>query len=73
VTTLFVAGVHTSGVVLSTVRDAADHGYQLILLSDCISDPDAELHRMLMERIFPRQAEIITVAGLDALLAGAAA
>jgi nicotinamidase-related amidase len=70
VTTLIVAGVHTSGVVLSTVRHAADLDYRLILLSDCISDPDTEIHRALMERIFPRQAEVITVAGLGGLLSG---
>lgn len=61
VTTLFVAGVDTSGAILSTVREAADCDYRLILLSDCISDRDEVAHRLLFDRIFPRQAEITTV------------
>jgi nicotinamidase-related amidase len=72
VTTLILAGLHTSGVVLSTVRDAADKDYRLILLSDCIGDPDEELHAVLMGLVFPRQGDIVTVAGLDVLLGGPA-
>ena len=70
VTTLILAGLTTSGVVLSTVRDAADRDYRLILLSDCISDPRQEAHAVLMEQVFPRQADIITTAGLHPFLAG---
>jgi nicotinamidase-related amidase len=70
VTTLILAGLTTSGVVLSTVRDAADRDYRLILLSDCISDPRQEAHTILMEQVFPGQADIITTAGLYPLLAG---
>jgi nicotinamidase-related amidase len=68
VTTLILAGLHTSGVVLSTVRDAADRDYRIVLLSDCIHDPDEELHAVLMGQVFPKQADIITVSELDALL-----
>jgi nicotinamidase-related amidase len=71
ITTLIVAGVHTSGVVLSTVRDAADRDYRLYLLADCISDPDAEVHDLLMHKIFPRQAEIITSRDLAGLFGAA--
>jgi nicotinamidase-related amidase len=70
VTTLILAGLTTSGVVLSTVRDAADRDYRLILLSDCISDPRQEAHTVLMEQVFPGQADVITTAGLHPLLAG---
>ena len=70
VTTLILAGLTTSGVVLSTVRDAADRDYRLILLSDCISDPRQEAHTVLMEQVFPGQADIITTAELHRLLAG---
>jgi nicotinamidase-related amidase len=72
VTTLILAGLTTSGVVLSTVRDAADRDYRLVLLSDCVSDPSQELHAVLMEQVFPGQADIITTAGLHSLLAEAA-
>ena len=72
VTTLILAGLTTSGVVLSTIRDAADRDYRLILLSDCISDPRQEVHTALMEQVFPGQADIITTAELLPLLEGTA-
>jgi nicotinamidase-related amidase len=58
--TLILAGISTSGVVLSTVRDGHDLDYRLIVLSDLCADPEADVHTFLMERIFPRQAEVIT-------------
>lgn len=54
--TLVLAGIATSGVVLSTLRQAADLDYRLIVLSDACADPDPEVHRVLTEKIFPRQA-----------------
>jgi nicotinamidase-related amidase len=63
--TLVLSGIATSGVVLSTLRDAADRDYQMFVLSDCCADADAEVHRVLMEKIFPRQANVMT---LDAFL-----
>lgn len=66
--TLILAGISTSGVVLSTVRDAADRDYRLFVLSDACADPRADVHAFLMEQIFPRQADVITARDLDALL-----
>ncbi|HKD70150.1 MAG TPA: isochorismatase family cysteine hydrolase [Candidatus Binataceae bacterium] len=60
--TLVMFGIATSGVVLSTLRHAADSDYRLIVLKDCCSDRDAEVHRVLVEKIFPRQAKVITAA-----------
>jgi len=54
--TLVLAGIATSGVVLSTLRQAADLDYQLIVLSDACADRDPEVHRVLLEKVFPRQA-----------------
>jgi nicotinamidase-related amidase len=59
--TLILSGIATSGVVLSTLRDAADRDYRLFVLSDCCADMDAEVHRVLMEKVFTRQADILTV------------
>src|SRR5260370_22115041 len=42
--TLVLAGVHTSGVVLSAVRHAGDLDYRLVVVRDCCADPDAEVH-----------------------------
>ena len=56
---LVIFGYATSGVVLSTVRYAADLDYNIIVVEDCCSDPDADVHEFLTQRIFPRQAEVI--------------
>ena len=69
VDTLILAGISTSGVVLSTVRDASDRDYRVLVLADATADPEPEVHAFLTERIFPRQADVITVADLDGLLA----
>jgi nicotinamidase-related amidase len=68
VDTLILAGISTSGVTLSTVRDASDRDYRVIVLADATADPDREVHAFLTERIFPRQADVITVAELAGLL-----
>jgi nicotinamidase-related amidase len=59
--TLVLAGIATSGVVLSTLREAADRDYELLVLSDCCFDRDAEVHRVLMDKVFPRQATVLSV------------
>lgn len=66
--TLVLAGISTSGVVLSTVRDAADKDYRLIVLKDLVADGDAEVHDVLVNKVFPRQAQVITAAELSALV-----
>lgn len=58
VTHLVLGGISTSGVVLSTVREAADRDYQLTVLEDLCLDSDEEVHRVLTAKIFPRQAEV---------------
>jgi nicotinamidase-related amidase len=65
--TLVVAGISTSGVVLSTLRDAADEDYRLYVLADATADPDPEVHRILIEKVFPRQAEVIDADDLSTL------
>jgi nicotinamidase-related amidase len=54
--TLVLAGIATSGVVLSTLRQAADLDFRLTVLSDACADPDPDVHRVLMDKVFPRQA-----------------
>jgi nicotinamidase-related amidase len=63
VRTLALAGIATSGVVLSTLREAADRDFGLVVLSDACADSDPEVHRVLLEKVFPRQADVITVDG----------
>lgn len=59
---LVLTGIATSGVVLSTLRYAADQDFQLVVLRDGCADGDPEVHRVLMEKVFPRQAEVLTTA-----------
>ncbi len=58
---LTLAGIATSGVVLSTVREAADRDYGITVLSDGCADGDEEVHRVLMTKVFPRQADVMTI------------
>jgi nicotinamidase-related amidase len=66
VTRLVLSGIATSGVVLSTVRDAADRDYELVVLTDACLDQDDEVHRVLLTKVFPRQAEVVSIAEWDA-------
>jgi nicotinamidase-related amidase len=57
---MVLGGIATSGVVLSTLREAADKDFQITVLSDVCADSDAEVHRVLLEKVFPRQAAVIS-------------
>jgi len=59
---LVLAGVSTSGVVLSTLYAAYDKDYELTVLVDLCGEPDEEVHRALTEKVFPRRAEVISSA-----------
>ena len=67
--TLVLAGISTGGVVLSTVRHAADEDYRIYVLADATGDPDPEVHRVLIEKVLPYQADVITTDDLPALSA----
>jgi nicotinamidase-related amidase len=66
--TLVLAGLSTSGVVLSTVIEATDRDYKLYVLSDGTDDPDTEVRDFLLGKVFPRRAQIIDTGTLRALL-----
>ena len=57
---LVLMGVATSGCVLSTVRWATDINYKVVVVSDGCDDPDPEVHRVLTEKVYPRQASVLT-------------
>jgi nicotinamidase-related amidase len=65
---LVLCGISTSGVVLSTLRQAADLDFALAVLADGCADADEEVHRVLIEKVFPRQAQILTVSDWRAAL-----
>jgi len=58
VETLIIAGIATSGVVLSTVRHAADADYQIVIVEDCCADADEEVHRVLTQKVFARHTVV---------------
>jgi nicotinamidase-related amidase len=68
VRSLVLAGIATSGVVLSTLRQAADLDYELTVLRDGCADGDDEVHRVLLDKVFPRQATVLDVDGWAASL-----
>ncbi|HVW28013.1 MAG TPA: isochorismatase family cysteine hydrolase [Polyangiaceae bacterium] len=59
---LVLCGIATSGVVLSTLREASDKDYRLTVLADLCADTDAEVHAVLTGKIFPRQAKVVNAA-----------
>ncbi|WP_238325589.1 cysteine hydrolase family protein [Leptospira inadai] len=52
INTIVMFGVATSGVVLSTLRQASDTGYKNRILKDLCADKDPETHQVLMEKFF---------------------
>jgi nicotinamidase-related amidase len=59
-THLVMFGIATSGVVLSTARWAADVDYSMNIISDCCFDRDAEVHKVLIEKVLAGMAPPIT-------------
>ena len=60
VTQVFIAGISTSIGVESTARAAYDLGYNVVFVTDAMTDRDAETHRWCVEKIFPRLGETAT-------------
>ena len=65
---LILLGISTSGVVLSTLRHAADLDYHITVARDGCDDRDDEVHRVLMDKVFARQATVTTCAEISASL-----
>jgi nicotinamidase-related amidase len=60
VTQIILAGISTSAGVESTARSAYDLGYHVVLVSDAMTDRDADAHRLTVEKVFPRLGEMDT-------------
>ena len=58
--TLILYGISTSGVVLSTLCEAADADYRLAVIGDCCADLDSELHHCLIQRFFPTRGTVLS-------------
>lgn len=58
--TLVIAGIHTSGCVLTGVREGHDLDYRIVVLSDGCADPDQGMHDFLVCKVFPKQGEVMS-------------
>jgi nicotinamidase-related amidase len=58
--TLVLYGIATSGVVLSTLLEAADADFRLVVVKDCCADLDLQLHDCLINRFFPTRASVFS-------------
>jgi nicotinamidase-related amidase len=70
VTQVVLAGISTSAGVESTARGAYDLGYNVVLVTDAMTDRNAEAHRHSVETVFPRLGETATTAEVLARLGG---
>ena len=69
--TLVMCGIATSGVILSTVRAAADADYRLVVAKDACADRDDEVHRVLVDKVLAHQAAVVDASEVVAALAAA--
>jgi nicotinamidase-related amidase len=68
VTQVFLAGIATSVGVEATARSAYDHGYNVALVVDAMTDRSADAHDHSVEKIFPRIGETDTTDNVLKLL-----
>lgn len=66
--TLVVGGIATHAFLDTTVRDATDRDYNVIILSDCCMSATKEEHEHPMKVIFPRLGRVRTSDQVLALL-----
>jgi len=68
VTQVVIVGVATSFGVESTARHAYDLGYNVVVVTDAVTDMRAEAHENSVARIFPILGETATAAEVQSLL-----
>ena len=64
VTQVFLAGIATTFGVESTARSAHDLGYNVVFVTDAMTDRDPDAHRNAVEKLFPRFGETPSTAEL---------
>ena len=58
VTQVFLTGIVTGGGVEGTGRHAFDLGYNVVFVSDAMTDRSLDAHKYCLEKIFPRFGEV---------------
>ena len=66
--TLIVAGVTTAGVVLSTVRQAFDLDYEIMIVNDGCVDPDEQVHAVVIGKLLSQHAQITLTRDVETAL-----
>jgi len=69
VTQIFLAGIATSSGVEATARAAYDHGYNVVSVSDAMTDGDAAAHEHAVTVQLKKIGEVATTDDVLALLA----
>lgn len=59
ISTLVMAGISTTGVVLSSVTWASDADYDVRLVRDCYYDPDQDAHAALFRSAFGGRVQVV--------------
>jgi len=57
-----LAGMSTSGVILSSALEAGDLDYKVTILEDCCGDTDPEIHTVLTKKVFVNRGFNVTTA-----------
>lgn len=66
--TIILTGIATSIGVDTTAREAAQAGYDLILVSDAMTDVNAIAHQSTLDYIFPRLGKVRSLAEVQAVI-----
>ena len=59
ISTLVMAGISSTGVVLSSITWASDADYDVRLVRDCCYDPDQEAHEALFRTGFGNRVQVV--------------
>ncbi|HEX4273301.1 MAG TPA: isochorismatase family cysteine hydrolase [Rhizomicrobium sp.] len=57
VTQVFLTGVATGSGVEATARQAYDQGFNVVAVTDAMTDLDPDMHRHAVEKVFPKIGE----------------
>ncbi len=67
--TLIMAGIASTGVVLSSIAHGSDADFRLYTVKDCCYDPDQVVHDHLFSTAFESRATVLSLADASLLLA----
>jgi nicotinamidase-related amidase len=66
--TVVLAGLYTSGVILSTTRQLADMDYSIYVIRDAVIDPNSTVNEVLLDSVLPTEATVLTVSAAKNML-----